>query len=93
MVNALKRMDKKFLIMAGLIICLPLVLIIFLAIIQGCGNNKITHEKYEEKMISALEKYAKDNDKLPEQEGEVLTVELSDLVKKRIYKINRRFIR
>ena len=86
MVNALKRMDKKFLIMAGLVICLPLVLIIFLAIIQGCGNNKITHEKYEEKMISALEKYAKDNDKFPEQEGEVLTVELSTLVKKEYIK-------
>lgn len=86
MVNALKRMDKKFLIMAGLVICLPLVLIIFLAIIQGCGNNKITHEKYEEKMISALEKYAKDNDKLPEKEGEVLTVELSTLVKKEYIK-------
>jgi len=82
MVNALKRMDKKFLIMAGLIICLPIVLIIFLAIIQGCGNNKITHEKYEEKMISALQNYAKDTDKLPTEEGEVLTVELSKLVSK-----------
>ena len=82
MVNALKRMDKKFLIMAGLIICLPIVIIIFLAIIQGCGNKKITHEKYEEKMISALQNYAKDSDKLPEKEGEILTVELSTLINK-----------
>lgn len=86
MVNALKRMDKKFLIMAGLIICLPIVLIIFLAIIQGCGNNKITHEKYEEKMISALQNYAKDTNKLPKNEGEILTVELSTLVKKEYIK-------
>ena len=40
MVNALKRMDKKFLIFAGLIICLPILLIVFLALIQGCGNRK-----------------------------------------------------
>ena len=86
MVNALKRMDKKFLIMAGAVICLPLILIIFLAIIQGCGNNKITYEKYEQKMISALEKYAEDNGKLPEKEGEILTVELSTLVKKEYIK-------
>ena len=86
MVNALKRMDKKFLIMAGAVICLPLILIIFLAIIQGCGNNKITHEKYEQKMISALEKYAEDSGKLPEKEGEILTVELSTLVKKEYIK-------
>ena len=86
MVNALKRMDKKFLIMAGIIICLPLFLIIFLAIIQGCGNNKITHEKYEEKMISALQNYAKDTDKLPKDEGETLTVELSTLVNKEYIK-------
>lgn len=86
MVNALKRMDKKFLIMAGLIICLPLVLIIFLAIIQGCGNNKITHEKYEEKMILGLQNYAKDTNKMPKEEGEILTVELSTLVKKEYIK-------
>lgn len=82
MVNALKRMDKKFLIFAGLIICLPLLLIIFLAIIQGCGNTKISHEAYEKKMISALERYIDDTDKTPSEEGELLNIKLSTLVDK-----------
>lgn len=82
MVNALKRMDKKFLIFAGLIICLPLLLIVFLAIIQGCGNTKVSYETYETKMISALEKYIKDTDKAPTEEGELLNVKLSTLVDK-----------
>lgn len=86
MVNALKRMDKKFLIFAGLIICLPILLIIFLAIIQGCGNTKTTHENYEKKMVLALEKYMKDTDKTPVEEGEVLTVKLSTLVNKEYIK-------
>ena len=57
MLNALKRMDKKFLVFAGLIICLPLIIIIFLAILRGCGSTKISYEEYENKMISSAEKY------------------------------------
>jgi len=82
MISALKRMDKKFLILAGLVICLPILLIVFLAIIQGCGNTKMSHEKYEQKMVSAFEKYIKDADKIPTEEGELVTVKLSTLVDK-----------
>lgn len=86
MIDALKKMDKKFLIIAGLIICLPIIIIMFLAIIQGCGNRKVSPEKYEEKMISALEKYIEDADKTPKKEGEILTVKLSTLVDKEYIK-------
>lgn len=86
MVNALKKMDKKFLVFAGLIVCLPIIIIVFLALIQGCGNRKVTHAKYEEKMIAALERYAKDNDKVPTEEGDILTVKLSTLVNKEYIK-------
>ena len=82
MVNALKRMDKKFLIFAGLIICLPLLLIVFLAIVQGCGDKKVSYETYETKMISALERYINDTDKVPTEEGKQKTVKLSTLVSK-----------
>ena len=82
MIDALKRLDKKFLIFIGIIFCLPILLVLFLAILQGCGNSKMTHEKYEEKMISALENYMEDADKTPTEEGEVLKVELSTLVEK-----------
>lgn len=86
MVNALKRLDKKFLIIAGLIICLPIFIIIFLAIIQGCGNTKVSHEQYEKNMISALEKYIKDTNKIPTEENELLTVKLSTLIDKEYIK-------
>ena len=79
MVDALKKLDKKFLILAGFIILLPVVLIIFLVLIQSCGREtKTTYENYEQKMISSAEKYFKDN--LPTEEGEYLTVDLKTLV-------------
>lgn len=80
MVDALKKMDKKFLIIIGCIILIPILLLIFLAIIQGCGNRKITYEKYESKMITATEKYIKDKDMQPQDESETVTVTLSQLV-------------
>lgn len=85
MVQVLKRMDKKFLIIVGCIICMPILLIIVLALIQGC-NQKISYDKYEEKMILALEKYIKDKDKAPELEGEVFSISLSKLVEKEYIK-------
>ena len=79
MVEALKKIDKKILIIAGCIILLPILLIVFLAIFQGCSNSKLTYEEYENKMISIMEEYIKD--KQPKNEGETVTVMLSDLVK------------
>lgn len=80
MVDALKKLDKKYLIVAGCVLLLPIVIIILLAIIQGCSNSKITHEKYEDKMISAMESYLNDKDKKPTTEGETVTIKLSKLV-------------
>ncbi len=84
MVGALKS-NKKILIIAGVIIAIPILLIMFLAIIQGCSNTQITPEKYEEKMLTAAQNYFKDKG-LPENEAEVKTVKLSTLVKKEYIK-------
>ena len=92
MLNALKKLDKKFLIMAGIIICLPIFIIIFLAIIQGCSNQKITHEKYESRMIEAVKKYIEDTDKTPKEEGELVTIKLSTLVKKEYIKSSEKLL-
>ena len=80
MLNALKRMDKKFLIFVGLIIGLPIVLILFLVIMRGCGNSKMTYQEYEQKMISTTEKYLTLTKKIPTNEGETVTVKLSELI-------------
>ena len=78
--ESLKKLDKKFLIIAGCMIGLPIVLIIFLAIIQSCSNRKISYDKYEEKMISAAENYFKDKKNVPTSEGQMSTVKLSELI-------------
>lgn len=80
MVETLKKINKKILIIAGIIILLPILLIIFLAIIQGCSNSKTTPEKYENRMMEAAEKYFTDKG-LPTNESELKSVELSTLVK------------
>ena len=81
MVDAIKKMDKKFLFIALIIILLPIILIVFLAMIQGCDNSKMTHEKYEEKMIKAGEKYIKTKNIIPKEEGEIVKIKLDKLVK------------
>lgn len=80
MLDALKKMDKKFLIMAGCIILLPVIVIIFMAIIQGCSNGKTTYDKYEKNMISAMKNYVEDKGNEPKEEGSAVVVELSKLV-------------
>lgn len=79
MVETLKKLDKKFLIISACIILLPILVIIFLAIIQGCNGNA-THESYEEKMILAAEKYITEKEKIPTSEGELVKVKLEKLV-------------
>lgn len=89
MLDALKKIDKKFLMFVGFIFVLPIVIIIFLAVIQGCGAKKISYQNYEKKMISALEEYIVNTDKIPEEEGELLTVKLSTLVDKGYIKTSK----
>ena len=91
MVQVLKRMDKKFLIIVGCIICIPILLIIVLALIQGC-NRKISYDKYEEKMILALESYIKDKDKTPKLEGETFSMSLDKLVEKEYIKSTEKML-
>lgn len=79
MIEALKKLDKKFLVIAALIIFLPIFIIIILAIIQGC-NRTISYDKYEEKMVSAFEKYLKEENAFPTKESETVTIKLNKLV-------------
>lgn len=81
MIDALKKLDKKFLIILGCIIGLPILLIIFLAILRGCSNNSLSYDSYEKKMISGFEKYLNDKKDVPLQEGETRTIKLDKLVK------------
>ncbi len=80
MIDALKKMDKKFLITVGGIILVPVVLLIFLAIIQACSNRKVSYEKYESKMIAAAKNYIKKEKIKLNKESEMKKISLNELV-------------
>ena len=63
MLNALKKTNKKMLYVLGIFILLPIVIIIFLAIIQSCGNRKVSFSAYNDKLLLAGERYFKENKK------------------------------
>lgn len=92
MKDALKKLDKKFLIFAGCLILIPIVIIMFLAMIQGCGNKKITYEKYENKMIQSAKKYFKKSDSIPKEESEYVIVDLDTLVEKEYIKSTEKLL-
>ena len=77
----LKNIDKKYLYILGALIGIPIVLILFLALIKGCSSGKSSYESYEKKMVSAAEKYFTNKKILPITEGGTVTVTLDELVK------------
>lgn len=79
MFEALKKLDKKFLIIIGIIIFAPILLILILLILRGCGNAKIDHYDYEQKMISAAQKYVS-SAKIDLKEGKSVSIDLKDLI-------------
>lgn len=93
MIDALKKLDKKFLIIAGCLIIIPILLIIFLAIIQGCSNKKINYSSYESKMITAATNYFKKNDLLPKEESDVKKISLSELVEGKYIKSSGKLLK
>lgn len=86
MLEAIKKLDRKFLIFASCILLLPILLIIFLLIIQGCDNKKISYESYEKKMVKAAEEYFEKNNLLPTEESAMATVDLDKLVEEEYIK-------
>lgn len=91
MVSAIKKMDKKFKVTCLLIIGLPLFILLFLAIIQGCKGGA-SYEKYEEEMVAAAEKYFKQENLIPGSEGQIETVDLSTLVNKKLIKSTEKYL-
>lgn len=76
MVKALKSLSKSVLFLLIFVICLPILLLIFLAIIQSCGNRN-SYDKYEKNMQIAASKYLKNKDLLSSvsEDGELITLD------------------
>lgn len=77
----LKDMDKKRKMIFVSLICLPLLLILFLIMIKGCSNSKVSYDKYEKMMVKSAEKYFDKKSMLPETEGGSVSVDLDTLIK------------
>ena len=79
MFQALKGVSKSALILLIMVVGLPILIIIILALLQSC-TNKSSYDKYEDKMITAANKYFTKKDLLPESPGESEMVTLDTLV-------------
>jgi len=81
MLESIKKVDKKVLIMGGLVFGILFLLIIIILISSLLGGGKLSYEKIEKKLAGAAEKYYKDNDSsLPKNVGETVEVDASTLV-------------
>ena len=79
MIEIFKKIERKTLILLICLLLLPIVFLIFLALIQGC-NSKVTYDDYLTKMNNAGLKYIKDYDLTPTEEGKVVSIDLDELV-------------
>ncbi len=78
--EGLRKLDRKFLIFIGCLILIPVLLILFLIMAQGCSNKKTNYTKYEFEMKSAAKKYLKKVDQVPSEDGDYIIVNLDTLV-------------
>lgn len=74
----MKKLDPKFLITCGAIILVPILILIILFAIRGCGGGT-TKKAYEDKMVSSAKSYAKKHKMFP-KEGKQIIIKLDDLV-------------
>ena len=78
--------------MVGLILGLPIFVIILLAILQSCKNGRINHTEYEQKMISAAEKYISQEKIKSLEEGETIEISLKKLVSEEYIKSTNKLL-
>ena len=85
--------DRKFLILIGLIIFLPLFTIVLTSMLQGCQKKGTTYEAYEKNMLVAAKNYFNKNKILPKNESEIAKVSLTTLIDKRYIKSSNRTLK
>ena len=56
-----KNIDKKILILAGLIIVLPIFTMLLLVTLQSCTNRGNSYESYQRLMAKSADRYLKKN--------------------------------
>lgn len=70
--------NKKTIIIFSCLLGLPIILLLFLALLRGCSKS-ISYDKYQNKMVSAAKKYSEKHNKLPLIDGDIVVINLDTL--------------
>ena len=81
MLESIKKIDKKLLMMMGFVLFVIVLIIILMVVMSVSTGGKISYEKIEKKLEQAAEKYYKDNDSdLPKKVGDIIKIDADELV-------------
>lgn len=81
MLENIKKVDKKIIIMAGVLVGIILIILIAVLVISLTTDGTLSFEKIEEKVMTSAQNYYADNGSLlPSTNGESKEVEISTLV-------------
>lgn len=81
MLENMKKIDKKLLAMMGVVIGVIVIIMVLVIVVSLTSGGSISYSKIENKIVSAAEKYYKDNDSsLPKEIGETVEVDVETLV-------------
>ena len=81
MLESIKKIDKKMLVMMGVVFVIILFIIILMLFMSVSTGGKLDYDKIESKLEKAAEKYFKDNDSdLPKNVGQTVKVDADELV-------------
>lgn len=81
MLESIKKVDKKIIIMAGMLLAIIVVIVIAIIVMSLTSSSNLSFEKIEEKLVIAAENYIGDNeDKLPKKVGEKIEINIETLL-------------
>lgn len=80
MLENIKKVDKKIIVMAGMVLGIILIIVVAVIIVSLTSGGSISYDKIEEKLTTAAKDYYKDNNgSLPKEIGESVEVDASKL--------------
>ncbi len=81
MLENIKKVDKKVLMMLGVVVGIILLLMIAIIVVSLTGKGHLSYSKIEDKMVAAAKDYYAEHDNLlPNAEKKSVEVSVSDLV-------------
>ncbi len=80
MLENIKRIDRKMLMMLGVLGAVILIIVVAIIVVSLTSGGKLSYSKIENKMVEAAEKYYRDNaNSLPSAVGDEVEIDVSTL--------------